>query len=213
MNKEWLWKMQMDAIESRQIDSDACRLLLLLCKRHHRNICSQFPEPFQLSLAQASHLLGYSKTTKTDTIQQLIDAEYIVKRGVTGCPPTNTYMIVDWGATTPIKRGQSTPINKGQSAPINQGHSTPLHKSISFQEEIEPNGSNSANGGSNGSLRSKETAEGLNGETKLTNRQRQAMAAELASLRSTLKATQAAELRRRADDAPVNGKAFKMVKK
>ena len=154
MNKDWLWKMQMDALESRAIGSDACRLLLLLCKRHHRNLCSRFPEPFKLSLADAAAMLGYSRTTRTAAVMELVTAKYMEKKGVTGCPPVNTYLISDWGHTAPINRGKSAPIKYSQPAPINSGQPTPSHISSSFQEEIEPNGSNSAQGGIKSSLRS-----------------------------------------------------------
>ena len=142
----------MDALESRAIGSDACRLLLLLCKRHHRNLCSHFPEPFKLSVADAAAMLGHPRSsnhTGTAAVTQLIRAGFLQKRGVTGCPPTNNYMISDWG--------KSAPIDSGKSAPINSGKSASNHISSSLREEIEPNGSNSSQGEFNGSLRSKET--------------------------------------------------------
>jgi len=218
VTKEWIWKMQMDALESRQIDSDACRLFLILCKRYHRNICSNFPEPFELSLAQASHLIGYSTTTKTDTIKQLLSAGYLVKRGVTGCPPTNRYMVVNWGSTAPIERGSTAPINRGEETPINRGAHAPNHISSSFQEGIESNGSNSRNGGINGSLRSK----GTNGESmaappaalkKGTDEERKRVAENLAAFRSSLKRPLAGALPRRADDDAGRKQAFKKGKK
>ena len=144
MNKDWLWKLQMDALESRAIGSDACRLLLLLCKRHHRNLCSHFPEPFKLSVADAAAMLGYSREsdkTGERAIGQLIQAKYLLKRSVTGSPPTTSYLISNSCQPTGIKSGQPT------------GN----HISSSLREEIEPNGSNSSQGEFNGSLRSKET--------------------------------------------------------
>ena len=144
----------MDALESRAIGSDACRLLLLLCKRHHRNLCSHFPEPFKLSLADAAAMLGYSRTTRTAAISELVTAKYLDKKGVTGCPPVNTYLISDWGHTAPINRGKAAPINRGKAAPINTGQPAPSHISSSFQEEIDSNGSNSSHRGIKSSLRS-----------------------------------------------------------
>ena len=145
MNKDWLWKLQMDALESRAIGSDACRLLLLLCKRHNRNLCSQFPEPFKLSVADAAQMLGYSREsdkTGERAIRQLQAAGLLWKRSVTGSPPTTNYLILNSCQPTGIKSGQPT------------GN----HISSSFQEEIEPNGSNSTKRGINGSLRSSETS-------------------------------------------------------
>jgi len=153
MNKDWLWKLQMDALESRAIGSDACRLLLLLCKRHNRNLCSQFPEPFKLSVADAAQMLGYSREsdkTGERAIRQLQAAGLLWKRSVTGSPPTTNYLILNSCQPTGIKSGQPTGIKSGQP--------TGNHISSSFQEEIEPNGSNSTKRGINGSLRSSETS-------------------------------------------------------
>ena len=149
MNKDWLWKLQMDALESRAIGSDACRLLLLLCKRHHRNLCSQFPEPFKLSMADAVAMLGYSRQSE-DTgykiVRELIKAGFLEKRGVTGCPPTSNFIISKCRQPTAIKSGQPTAIKSGQP--------TATHISSSFQEEIDSNGSNSTQVGIKSSLRS-----------------------------------------------------------
>ena len=145
MNKDWLWKLQMDALESRAIGSDACRLLLLLCKRHHRNLCSHFPEPFKLSMADAVAMLGYSRQSE-DTgykiVRELIKAGFLEKRGVTGCPPTSNFIISKCRQPTAIKSGQPTAT----------------HISSSFQEEIDSNGSNSSHREVNSSLRSSETS-------------------------------------------------------
>ena len=160
MNKDWLWKLQMDALESRAISSDACRLLLLLCKRHHRNLCSHFPEPFKLSVAAAAEMLGYSREsdkTGERAIGQLIKSKYLIKRSVTGSPPTTSYLISNSCQLTGIKSGQPTGIKSGQP--------TGNHISSSFQEEINTNGSNSAQGGSNSSLRSSETSGNLKAAT------------------------------------------------
>jgi hypothetical protein len=160
VNKDWLWKLQMDALESRAIGSDACRLLLLLCKRHHRNLCSHFPEPFKLSVADAAAMLGYSREsdkTGERAIGQLIQAKYLLKRSVTGSPPTTSYLISNSCQPTGIKSGQPTGIKSGQPTGIKSGQPTGNHISSSLREEIEPNGSNSSQGEFNGSLRSKET--------------------------------------------------------
>ena len=155
MNKDWLWKMQMDALESRAIGSDACRLLLLLCKRHHRNLCSHFPEPFKLSMADAVAMLGYSRQSE-DTgykiVRELIKAGFLEKRGVTGCPPTSNFIISKCRQPTAIKSGQPTAIKSGQP--------TATHISSSFQEEIDINGSNSTQGGIKSSLRSEKRVGG-----------------------------------------------------
>ena len=205
--------MQMDALESRQIDSDACRLLLLLCKRHHRNICSHFPEPFKLSVATAAEMLGYSRhsdKTAERAIAQLTAAKYLVKTGVTGCPPTQNYLVSDYRKPTGIESCSVTGIKSGQV--------TAIHISSSFQEGIESNGSNSRNGGSNGSLRSK----GTNGESmaappaalkKGTDEERKRVAEDLAAFRSSLKQPLARALPRRADDDAGRKQAFKKGKK
>ena len=177
MNKDWLWKLQMDALESRAIGSDACRLLLLLCKRHHRNLCSHFPEPFKLSMADAVAMLGYSRQSE-DTgykiVRELIKAGFLEKRGVTGCPPTSNFIIskcrqptaiksgqptaIKSGQPTAIKSGQPTAIKSGQPTAIKSGQPTATHISSSFQEEIDSNGSNSSHREVNSSLRSSETS-------------------------------------------------------
>ena len=137
----------MDALESRAIGSDACRLLLLLCKRHHRNLCSHFPEPFKLSMADAVAMLGYSRQSE-DTgykiVRELIKAGFLEKRGVTGCPPTSNFIISKCRQPTAIKSGQPTAT----------------HISSSFQEEIDINGSNSTQGGIKSSLRSEKRVGG-----------------------------------------------------
>ena len=163
MNKDWLWKMQMDALESRAIGSDACRLLLLLCKRHHRNLCSHFPEPFKLSVADAAQMLGYSREsdkTGERAIGQLIKAKYLTKRSVTGSPPTTSYLISDSCQLTGIKSGQPTGIKSGQRTGIKSGQPTGNHISSSFQEEIDINGSNSSHREVNSSLRSEKRVGG-----------------------------------------------------
>ena len=158
--KDWLWKLQMTALESRAIGSDACRLLLLLCKRHHRNLCSHFPEPFKLSLADAATMLGYSRQsdhTLKSIVTELINAKYLIKTGVTGSPPTTSYIISDYRQPAAIKHRQPAVNEHGQPAAINSSQPAANLISTSFQEEIKTNGSNSSHEEFNGSLRSEGT--------------------------------------------------------
>jgi hypothetical protein len=124
------------AARDRGISAEAFRLLALLVDT--RADVRKFPEhEFTLPWREVSNWTGWSRRTAYRHLSELVDAGYLIKRGLRGCPAKAAFSFSASGAknghTGGAKNGHSSGARKGSRHTSN---SVPEGKGTKRKEEM-----------------------------------------------------------------------------